>query len=549
MVSPIAIGISIALGTLTCSWSMAVVLKLAATIALVGILTMFADWSKVKGEFVNNLKVFISVFLVSVFPLFFNFLLYDFILCIFEASVTVMLYILLRKGTSILLAENKRNIFTTEEVISLAFIGTLVIAGIRDFGILGTDFRSIICIFIVLILSRAKGAGIGAAAGVVMGLVSGLTGMANFNVIGSYAFSGLLAGLFRKLGNIGVILGFITGNAVLTYYVTGSTEVLIQLRDIAFSSILFYMLPSKVINKAGRIFDERIRNGEETDNCKFRSTNIAVQKLNAFSKAVEELAVTFNKVPQPEQALGEYDVTSFFDNVAERVCKDCSLCIYCWDRKFNSTYQAMFSMLEELERKGKLTPEDVPQCFSNDSCARAKILVENMNSLYEVYRVNLLWKKRVGESRGLVSQQLQGVSRMIAKLANEIDFESSFKEEMERKLYNELIKNGFSVGEIMIEQDYEDKLEIVVQSNACPGINKCRNEMDKIISKVIGKRMARKGYICSPAKMNSKCMIRFTSKEMLGVTVGLARVSKNHYKVSGDSYTFMELKDKKYVLG
>ena len=548
-ISPIAIGTCIALGALTWSWSAAIILKLIATMVLFGILTIFTKSAKLQGTVINGVKVFVSVFLISVFPLFFNFLLYDFFISVFEATVTVMLYILLRKGTAILLEDNKRSTFTAEEVVSLAFIGALTIAGIRDIGILGVEFRSIACIFIVLILARAKGAGIGAAAGVVMGLVASITGITNYNIIGSYAFSGLLAGLLRKLSGIGVILGFITGNAILTYYVTGSTEVIIQLKDIAIASILFYMLPQKVIRRAGKIFDDRSLGLEDASEAQLRSAGTAVQKLNAFSKAVEELAVTFNNVPQPEQVPGEYDISNFFDTVAERVCKDCSLCLYCWDRKFNSTYQSMFTMLEVLERKGKLGSDDVPECFSNDSCARPKELVNSMNNLYEVYRVNHMWRKKIGESRGLVAQQLQGVSNMIAQLANEIDSENSFAGSMEDRIAKELEKNGFSIDEVSVEHNKEDRLEIVIQSRGCPGVKKCANEMESIISNATGKRMVRKGYVCSPEKAKPRCMIRFTNNEIFGVTIGIAKVNKNNNKVSGDSCTFMKLKDKKYILG
>lgn len=548
-ISPFAIGTSIVLGALSWAWSPEMAIKLIAETVLFGMLTMFEKWSKVQGRFVEGLKIFTSVFLVSLVPLIFKFLLYDFIMTILEASVTVMVFILLKRGASILFEDRKRSIYSAEEVISLGLIGALAIAGIRDFGILGTELRSIICIFIVLVFARAKGAGIGAAAGVVMGMVTSLTGDNNFNVIGSYAFSGLLAGMFKNLGNIGVILGFVTGNAVITYFVTGSTEVLIQLRDILAAAGAFYILPKKVVRRAGSIFEEGTSGLEEPDAGHLRSANAAVEKLNAFSKAVEELAATFKKVPEPEQVPGDVEVSTFFDTVAERVCKDCSLCLYCWDRKFSSTYQAMFTMLETLEQKGRLIPDDVPDCFSNDSCAKPREMVNTINSLYEVYRVNVLWKKKVAESRGLVCQQLRGVSEMIAQLAREIDTEISRKESLESKINMELEKNGFSIDDVTVEQNGEDKFEVTIQTKGCPGVRKCRDGMGAIVSGITGKRVAAGGFVCSPEKMKSKCRIRFTGTEAFGVTVGMARASKNGNDVSGDSYTFLELKDRKYVLG
>ena len=468
---------------------------------------------------------------------------------VLEAFLSVLIYILIRKGTAILHADSKMNVFTTEEVLSLAILGTLVIAGLRDLGIYGVQVRSVICIFFVLILARAKGAGIGAASGVIMGLISGLTGSANFGVVGAYALSGLLAGIFRKLEKIGVIIGFITGNAVLTYCLNGSTEVLIPLVDVTLASIIFYILPTRIINKAGSLFDDDALGMDEGKNEHLGGTNKAIDKLNAFSKAVDELAATFNKIPQPEQVPGDMDITNFFDTVVERVCKDCSLCLYCWDRNFQSTYQAMFTMLEQLESKGCLQSVDVPACFSNDSCARPKELINTMNSLYEVYRVNVMWKRRVSESRGLVFQQLHGVSKIISQLANEIHAETSYKNDIEAKLVSQLDNKGFDIEEVSIGYEKDGEMSVLIQSRGCPGMKKCRTEMDEIVCQTVGKRMVRGGFVCSPEKTRAKCMIRYTCVENFGITVGATSVSKYSNVESGDSYSFMELSDKKYILG
>ena len=37
-------------------------------------------------------------------------------------------------------------------------------------------------------------------------------------------FHGMLAGIFSKLGKVGVIVGFILGNGILAYLTTGNTR-------------------------------------------------------------------------------------------------------------------------------------------------------------------------------------------------------------------------------------------------------------------------------------------------------------------------------------
>jgi len=546
-VSPYTIAGGIILGILSWSWSSVLVIKFIAVATLFSLLTIFAKWCRLNGELINVIKVFASVFLVSVFPLFFNFYLYDFILYLFESAVSVLLYVLMKKGAHVLLLEEVKKIFSFEEVISLGVIGALTIAGIRDFNIFGAEIRTIVCILIVFIFSRSKGAGSGAATGVTMGLISSLAGTANFNVIGSYAFSGFLSGIFRKLGNMGVILGFVTGNALLTYLLNGSTDILLHLRDIILASILLYLIPMKYANQVTRIFEDRTISLEDKNEP--TAINPTVNKLHAFSKAVEELATTFNSVPSPEHTPGEVEVSNFFDTIADRVCTSCSLCLYCWDRKFHNTYQAMFSLLEVLENKGKITSEDIPVCFSEDSCARPEELMNTINSLYEVYRVNLLWKKKVQESRALVSQQLEGVSRMISNLAREVDSETSTKKNLELKILKLLETKGYSVSEINIVTDESDSTEILLLLSSCAGMNKCRNELSQLISEVLGKKVIPKGFVCTPDYTGGRCKITFSTGQVYNVTVGVSKTKKIDSPVSGDNYTFMELKDKKYVLG
>lgn len=546
-VSPFTIAAGVIIGILSWSWSPALMLKFTASAALFGLLTLFAKWCKVSGELINTIKVFTCVFLVSIFPLFLNFYLYDFILSLFESAVTVMLYILLRKGIGVLLADQVKKVFSFEEVISLGFIGALIIAGIRDFNIFSAEIKTIICVLIVFIFSRARGAGSGAATGVTMGLVSCLAGTANFNIIGSYAFSGFLSGIFRKLGNIGVILGFVTGNALLAYFLSGSIDILINIRDIILSSILFYAIPMKYANQATRIFEDRTISLD--DNNQTFTVNPTVSKLHAFSKAVEELATTFNSVPAVENTPGEVEVSNFFDTVAERVCKDCNLCLYCWDRKFHNTYQSMFSLLEVLEANGKIVSSDIPVCFSEDSCARPDELISTLNSLYEVYRVNLLWKKKVQESRSLVSQQLEGVSRMIANLAQEVETETSSKKNLELKIIDVLGKNGYGISEISLSAIEDGNTEILLILSSCAGMNKCRSELSHLISDILGKKVIPKGFVCNPDFTGGRCKITFSTGEVYNVTVGMSRIKKEGSPVSGDNYTFMEAKDKKYILG
>lgn len=56
----------------------------------------------------------------------------------------------------------------------------------------------------------------------------------------------MIAGLLSKFGKIGVILGFIAGNVILSYVSTGNTEEIIYLREIIIASLGLLLVPKSI---------------------------------------------------------------------------------------------------------------------------------------------------------------------------------------------------------------------------------------------------------------------------------------------------------------
>jgi len=100
-----------------------------------------------------------------------------------------------------------------------------------------------------------------------------------------------------------------------------------------------------------------------------------VERLNNFARAFEELSKTFSEISQTKIVAGKQDISSLFDRVADKVCKDCSLCLHCWDRNFYNTYQVMFKIVENLEKNDE---SDIPEYFM-ERCERIGEFVRQVN--------------------------------------------------------------------------------------------------------------------------------------------------------------------------
>ncbi len=475
-----------------------------------------------------------------------GFLLYDVLRALFSSFIGFVLYFVFRFSIPIMSGNMRTTLYNSEEVISAGVTVALILSGIGTFQIMGFSLRNILCVLLLLILSYKCGAGAGASAGAAIGLIISMTSEFSPSIAGTYALCGMLAGILGNLGRVGAALGFILGNMVLAVYFNGAAETMLYLRDILAATTMFFIVPGKFLD---RLTGNFARGPAELDDRKVyfrRIRDITVERLSKFSRAFMELSKTFGEVAQTAMPSEKQDINVLFDRVADRICSDCSLCMHCWERNFYDTYQVMFQIVENLETKGRVEERDIPQYFI-DKCPRINDFINAVNNMYELFRVGIVWKSKLGESRTVVSRQFEGMSRVIDSLANEINTEVNFLSPMEDVIAAALKREGIRTREIIVYKGLWGKYEVSVSHGGCGGSRKCTAVIDKLVSETVGRKMARVDEGCVKEKDGSYCL-KYVEAENLKLTTGVARMPKYGSKVSGDSFTFMDNGNGKYTL-
>lgn len=476
-----------------------------------------------------------------------GFLLYDVLKTLFHGFVVFTLMFIYRQAVQVLDPDRKRQSLSSEEMISLAIILALAVSGLGQLQLFGFSVKNVICILVILLFSYRCGAGVGSASGVTIGLIASMSSSLTPMVIASYSFCGLLAGVLRNLGKLGSSLGFVLGNAILTLYLNGSTAVLIYLKEIIAAVVLFLVIPRQFVEYATawlRISPE-ITGDKKSYSTRIRE--ITVGKLNKFSHAFRELAKTFSEISETKVVTDKQDISILFDRVADKVCKDCSLCLHCWDRNFYNTYQVMFKIIERLESKGRIEDKDIPSYFL-ERCERIHDFVNAVNTIYEIFKVEMVWKNKIGESRGLVSQQLEGMSKVIANLAAEIQLDVNFKRDLEDRILMELNSAGIKTQEVIVYENKWEKYEIGILHKGCGGKRCCAAAIEPLVSEITGRKMTRETGECCENPKEGSCSLRLAEEETYKVTTGVAQVPKYGGTVSGDSYTFMNVGNGQYII-
>ena len=131
-----------------------------------------------------------------------------------------------------------------------------------------------------------------------------------------------MAGVFKDFGKLWVGLGFILGNAVITFYINGSTDVFIHIEETLVAIILLLLLPKSIGKRISslkgvgdyqiereRLYGERIRNA-------------TINRLKGYSQIFNQTGKSFEQVayliPTIKMTLMKYLI------VYPRVCYKCS---------------------------------------------------------------------------------------------------------------------------------------------------------------------------------------------------------------------------------
>jgi stage II sporulation protein E len=484
--------------------------------------------------------------------------LYDLAMAVLSSLIVFLLVFIFCNTIPLLDKKNETHILSDKESISLMITSALVILGFDNIRVFNLETRNIICIFVILVFSYKYGIVMGTALGSVLGFITGMLLPNTLPsdkslLIGYYAFCGLLSGTLKKIGKTGLGMGFFIGNAVFILYANSLSHPSIYIKEAALAVCIFSIIPQKFILNMLDCLTVNINPSVGKAALDFRAKEMIIEKLNKFSTIFMEIAKTVSETDSTKSIANNQDIPLIFDRVANRVCSDCSLKVHCWDRNFYNTYQIMFKIVEKLDQKGYIEYSDIPSYFL-DRCERINDFVQAVNNMYELFKIDLMWRGKLKENKNILSQQLAELSKAISSITKEIDSDANFKLEFENNLLSLLKQEGIKVFEILIIENKYGKYEVNITHKGCGGKRYCNNKISQIVSNVVGRKMIKDTYGCSKKDLKSLCVLRFIEREKYGITTGVATISKHdefqqgNFNVSGDNYTLANSSEGKYIL-
>lgn len=512
-----------------------------------------------------GLHLIVATLIVQVIPLFFqSFLVYDMLLAILLSITTFIFYKIFAGSITVIREYGYKKVFSMEEVIGASVLLAIAVSCFGEASIFGFSIRNILSILVVLTLGWKNGMLVGATSGITTGIVIGILGGGEITQVASYAISGLIAGMLNRFGKVGVIVGFILGNVILTYVDNGNTQTIILWKEILIASLGLLLMPKNMGVKVGNAMPDNLlpeTTGRTLDGDSQRET---VKKLNHMSQTIEEMAKNYQK-PQEEnekqkefQALFETELSMLIEEIPENLL---------YEEIKEASEELLTDIFKNIQENDVMTRKQLIELFEkynnyignyevgkNNKERQDQIdqMIAKMNRAYRNSKVAMMAKQRQNEDKQTLSDQLNGVSRAISNLAEEIKKEEKVEFEEETQEIKTLLEQKEIKAENITIKKQENGRKIVrMQTKTCTQIDGtvCPiKNIEKVLHSVLNEKMQLQKQECGLRQNKPECKYTYFSKDKLKLTVGVAQTTKKGSPVSGDSWLDTKLEDGKFLI-
>ena len=511
--------------------------------------------------------VFFAVFLGQAIRLLFGeFLVYDLLIAITSAMTTYIFYKIFSKSIIVINEIIKKKVFSIEEVVGATLLVSIAATSFGGIEIMGLQIGNIISILLVLILGWKNGILIGTTSGVTVGVVLGIITESNPIMIAVFAISGMLAGILSRFGKLGVIVGFIAGNLLLTYVYNGQLVELICFKEILVASLALILVPNKIEINITDLFgkDDLLPQGATY---RLQESKEMQDKLNNVSEVIKQMSDTYKEVAT--SSLNQREILDnnreiFIEELQDKIRQVPNNILY--EDLIDEDDSIVNDIFECLLEKERITREDLLEIFKSynnyivgfDSYETSlkiekdiRQIIEIINESFRTSKLNFVMSAKIGENSKNISMQLDGVSKAIETIANDM------KEEKEKFLEkkNEILlickQRQIDILDLKIEQEKTGRYVIKVFLNTCSDkkLIECpTSKIEKILSDIFEETIIIKKEKCGIKQDQKICYQTYISKDIYSMQIGIAKASKDGETVSGDSSIQIALDDGKYLI-
>lgn len=461
-------------------------------------------------------------------------------LVVLESVVVFVLFQVFLKGIRYVYKAKRGQTPNNEQMISIVLMCSLIVYIIPEISQVEFTFKGTLAYLLILVLGYKYGSGAGAICGAAFGCVlyatSGVQAM-----IGVMCILGICAGIFRKVGKLGTGVAFLLCNIVMGYFYETTLIEVTAVRAIASAIAAFLLLPKRLIDPI-----ELVSQVKEDVEVRNRIQEVAKSRLNDFAESFKTLSKTFYQISETKSNLSKEDVNFIFDELSDKLCKNCINCTTCWKNNFYDTYKAAFAILASAEQNGEVRKEDVPASFARQ-CLNLNSFLYETNRGLEMAKLNLTWHNRMAQSREAISGQLREVATIIQEFSTELYESVGVEQDLQEDIIFHMKQHHVEVKSVSVVEKRNKRQEFYITARSVSGRCITTKEAAKYLGEVLGKRM-RPSEECKNIISKEYETILFLEDAKFKVLTGIAKTAKVNESISGDNFSFINLNNGEMIM-
>ena len=454
---------------------------------------------------------------------------------ILETALCLLSFFIFDKALLSIKALTFRKSAEAYEVLPLGFLLGCAVFSVSLTGNFW-PLAHIISIFIILFAGLFGGVSVSTPLGAIFGTAIGLATAYPGQTVCIYTLSSLLSGLANRYARLGVSGVFALSSLITTLLLCPETNGLLTVSYVAAACLLLFFVPDEAFYQPTAAISPR----KETKNLSKVRSAAALRISDAIS-SIDSVGTIFHEVIESMRDTKCDTRMAVFESTAEAVCKNCSLCRFCWQKDRDKTLLATDHMYTVLEAKNTLAKKDVPKDFT-EMCIRTDSFVCELNKNYESFKVARMWAGKVKESKRLIAEQFKNISMILKDVRSEIAEQTDFIPEAERRIASELSRRGISCDEISVFK--KDGYSVHINKLSCENHTECEGVILPVLSDVLEVPMEKEPTDCE----GTSCSVRFFQKTKLKTDIAISCKTKSNSSGSGDNASFFPLNDGKIAL-
>ncbi len=414
-----------------------------------------------------------------------------------------------------------------DELTYILVLSGILIMGFQSFQINGISLGRILGILLILVASKYGGIISGAVSGITVALTFLLSGVSG-NIGIALAFSGLMCGIFLTLGKYAQVLIFLLFGFIGTVSTGDITLISRTVVEIALGSILFITLPRKLGIYFGKIFSSQPQIAIGTGIKKS-----ITMRLELASNALKDVSQTIEQVSEQLSKINSPNFSTVISAIERDGCAGCKLRVHCWETKREQTINGILEMTKAV-KQGIYSPEAEASEEFRGRCVKLNSVANATYKHYSDYASKIAAENRIDEVRGVVSDQLDGISAMLYDLSIDFKNDELFDNSAAENAANALKNLDIRVDEASARIDKYNRMTLEFKIKKTPELIVNKLGVMRAVSIVC----ERDFDIPRVSEIGGDIFIVLNEHAAIKIDVGVEQICASNSNMCGDAYKY-----------